>query len=291
MNLNFTFDLNKRNKVLGIDPLINSKYVCFLPGVMEFGWYIMCMVKRVHGFNHNNKIVCCKPGHEALFPSASLFFYDWQDVDDDKKAGIYALQNQNEIKEKILKQYNILPEEITFLYPEESGWDEKISLAEFTFIPRPKNDLNIKVDVVLCPRNRQMDPLRNWTKENWQKVVNGLVEVGYNVGLCGVKETSFNLDNVKFKSWDYLDIEGDLNLMLHSKCICVQESGLAYLAYLTNKPIFFVGKHLHADFGADLHRNKDVFFHETICWHDPNILVNEIISFLRKDNMNSMVNP
>ena len=37
-----------------------TKWVCFLPWASEFGWYVMNHVKRVHGYNHPNKIACIK---------------------------------------------------------------------------------------------------------------------------------------------------------------------------------------------------------------------------------------
>jgi hypothetical protein len=133
---------------------------------------------------------------------------------------------------------------------------------------------------MIAPRNRSVDPNRNWTEESWNYVVDKLHSLNISVGICGQRQTSFDCKNAKYRSWDFGDIEGDLNIILNSKCCILQESGLAYLTYMCEKPVLFVG-HYHRDFGADLHRNQDIFFKEVEgCLDNPDILVNEIVSYL-----------
>lgn len=272
-------------KVLGLDEFEpKTKYVCFLPFRGEFGWYLMTFVKRVHGFNHNNIIVCTKPGHESLFPKAKNFFYDWQDISDNLKAGVHYLTDEDVLKKNICQYFSLSEDDITFLYPQESSWEEKSTLAKFSFIPKPKKILDLQVDVMIAPRNRIMDQNRNWSQDAWDYVVNRLYYLGISVGICGQKETSFDCKRAKYRAWEMGDIEGDLNIILNSKCCILQESGLAYLTYMCEKPVLFVG-HYHRDFGADLHRNQEIFFKEVHgCLNNPDILVDSVIEYLKLHN-------
>jgi endonuclease III-like uncharacterized protein len=89
------------------------------------------------------------------------------------------------------------------------------------------------------------------------------------------------LHNVLYKSYDYIDVDSDVELMNNAKLVVSQESGLAYLSYLCHRPTFIID-HYHKDFGADLHRDLSVPFREVKhVWSDPDALVNEIISFLK----------
>ena len=270
-------------KVLGLEPYqTNNRYVCFLPFRGEFGWYLMTFVKRVQGYNHTNKIVCIKSGHEALFPTASNFFYDWKDCLDNEKAGIFTNQDEELIKNKIINFMGT--DDIHFVSSSETSWEEKDSLSNNTFIPKPCHNYidNFVVDICLCPRKREVDAHRNWTKEKWQTVVNILNANNITTAICGTKDTSFNLENVKYKSYDYIDVDTDIKLMLNSKLVIVQESGLQYLSFLCERPTFCID-HYHKDYGADLHRNKNVAFKAlTNVWENPNQLVVEIKHFLEK---------
>jgi len=274
-------DLERLSKVLGLNEYQpKNKYVCFLPFIGEFGWYLMTCVKRIHGYNHSNKIVCIKPGHECLFPTAKQFFYDWQDIPDHKKAGIYEkFDHETAIKEKIKKQLNT--DDIYFCSPSETSWKEKNTLANNLFIPQSNHNFGLKTDIVITPRNRKMDPHRNWKQENWQLVVDELAKLNITVAVCGAKDSTFKLNNVKYKSYDYIDVDSDVELINNSQLVITQESGLQYLSFLCQKPTFCID-HYHRDFGADLHRNQHIPFRELMfqVWDNPIKLAQEIILFL-----------
>ncbi len=276
------FDQDKINKVLGIGEYQpTNKFVCFLPFLGEFGWYIMTHVKRVQGYNHSNKIVCVKSGHECLFPKAKQFYHDWKDIEDNQKAGIYEIHDhETELKNKICDHFNT--DDIHFISTSEVSWDEKLSLANNVFIPKSLHNIGLKTDIVITPRNRKIDPHRNWTAENWQHVINKLVDNNISIGLCGTKNTSFNLNNVLHKSYDYIDVDSDVELMNNTKLVISQESGLAYLSYLCKRPTFIID-HYHRDFGADLHRDESIAFKEVKhVWSNPDALVDEVMLFLNR---------
>lgn len=264
----------KLNKVLGLgEHKPQNKYVCFLPFIGEFGWYIQNFVKRIHGYNHSNKIVCTKRGHECLFPLAQQFYYDWQDVDDSIKMGVLTNADEDVLKNKIIEYMQT--DDIFFLSPSETSWEEKESLAYITFIPQSLHNKGLKADVVIAPRNRTVDARRNDTKENWQSLVNELTQQNITVGVCGAANTSFNLDNIKYKSYDYIDVDSDVELINNSKLVIVHESGMQYLSFLCEKPTFCIDHYLGES--SNLHRNPSVPFKELKYFlGDTKKLVNEI---------------
>lgn len=249
---------------------VSSKTVCFLPFIGEFGWMIMCCAKRVHGFDHTNKVVCIKRGHECLFPTASHFFYDWQDtLPDAKKAGV-AVEDNEDIRRAISERF----EDVTFLSPTDTSWEEKQSLAHIHFVPEPIERKGLKTDVVLAPRNRALDPTRNWPPARWQIVVDGLKERGYTIGVIGAKSTSLVLRGVDVNAWDHTDVDSDVEMLRNARLVVGQESGMAYLAMLCEAPLLIID-HCHEHI-ANRHRRPGVFFKvNRACFGDPLLTVNE----------------
>ena len=271
--------MNERyQKILGLgNHSPTTEWVCFLPWVSEFGWYIMNHVKRIHGYNHHKKIVCVKPGHECLFPTASKFFYDWKDVrTDGQKAGVLDHSKNQEIIDKITKEYG---PDITFLYPSETSWEEKTSLASHTFIPKPLHNHDFNVDIVITPRFRQLERTRNY--RYWHSIATRFTRMGYKVGICGHKESSFSdIEDAEVFSWDYIDVDTDVELMLKSKVVITQESGLAYLAMMCKKPIIYIDKcHHHV---ADAHLDPTIPFYEIPGpWNNPDKLIKVVKSLCK----------
>lgn len=241
---------------------------------------IMCFIKKFHADPSPDKIICCKPGHECLFPTASKFYYDWKDIPDNQKAGAAVVTDEDEIIQRVK---NWLPgQEIEFVRLSEYGWHNKHDFASHSFIPQSKNNLGLKVDVVITPRKRTIDVWRNWSHNHWQRTVDALKQQNITVGVCGNRETTFDLNNVLYKAYDYVDVDSDVELMNNAKLVITQESGLQYLSFLCQKPTMCID-HYHHDFGADLHRNPDIFFKEVKhVWSNPDMLVQEILIFLKE---------
>lgn len=252
----------------------------YLPFLGEFGWYLMTWVKQFHADKCPEKVICCKRGHECLFPTALGFFYDWQDIDDSNKAGIYEnFSHEAALREKIHLQY---PNHcLEFISPSRSGWHDKHDYASNTFKPICAFPRDLKADVVITPRHRQVDIRRNWTQNNWQYVVDRLVQKGISVGVCGAKDSTFHLNNVKHKSYDHVDVESDVEMMNNAKLVVTQESGLQYLSFMCERPTFCID-HYHKDHGSELHRPQHVPFKEvSYVWHQPELLVQEIEFFIK----------
>lgn len=260
--------------------------ICFLPFRGEFGWYLCSYVRMIHRYNGyaNTKIVCIKPGHECLFPSANAFFYDWKDIPDEHKAGIISMEDEGEIKRKVIEQFG--QEDIEFISPSIVNWDNRHTFFQYNFVPQPMVKRNLTVDVVITPRKRKIDPHRNWDCTNWQIVVNELVKKGYTVGVCGTKDTSCELQNVLHKSYDHTDIDSDVELMMGAKLVITQESGLQYLSFMCRRPTFCIG-HYHKDHGADLYRDLSVPFRELgEPAGNPYWTIDQIVSFLESKQNN-----
>lgn len=245
-------EFERYNRILGLDKFKpKTDYVCFMPWLGEFGWYIMNHVKRIHGYNHPNKIICIKKGHECLFPTAKHFFYDWEDVPDTQKAGVGVVSAAEAeiIKEKVTRQFG--SSSITFISPSDTSWEEKTSLAHFHFNPKPLENHGFQTDVVIAPRKRRIDRLRNLTC--WQKLIDRLTAQGLTVSACGNLEASVtDLSGLKYKSWDYTDVDSDVELIQSAKVFVGQESGLMYLAMLCEKPLFILDNY-HSEI-AEKHR-------------------------------------
>ena len=249
-------DVDRYNYILGLDshkPKANK--VCFLPWLGEFGWYIFNHIKRIYGYNHNYKIACIKPGHECLFPNTQEFFYDWEDIEDSRKAGVNHISKPTKmkLKTKLIAKYG---EDIHFVDPSDTFWTEKETLAHFKFVPKAYNDFGLDTDVTLLPRYRND---RNWNITNWQALVNAFNHVGLKIGVCGSKDTTLKLSNVAHYAYDHVDIDSDVEIISKTKIIIGQDSGLLYLGGLCRKPTIMIG-HMFTPEITKLHLDDDVFF-------------------------------
>jgi len=266
---------DRYQRVLGLGKYQpKTEYVCLLPWASEFGWYIMNHVKRLHAYNHPKKIVCIKKGHECLFPTATKFFYDWIDyVPDQNRGGIVTYRYNEEIKKKILKKYN----DVTFISPNDTSWNEKTSLAKHTFVPKSKHNHNFNIDVVITPRLRKVDVLRNYPKQ-WQKITNMLLKAGLRVGVCGAKQYSVHVKGAHYYSWNYIDVDTDVEMILTSRVVISQESGLAYLTMMCKKPLIIIDNcHTHI---ARAHRDPSIYFMNIMgAWNKKRELLKQVQRF------------
>lgn len=238
--------------ILGLDE--PARTTVFLPWIGEFGWYLMNHVKRIHAYNATKKIAYIKPGHECLFPTVQEFVYDWQDVHDDVKAGIVPNTQRPELVDQIIAKYG---PDVKIVNHEETTWDEKESLAKHTFVPYNKHKHDLKVDVVIAARKRNMDPMRNL--DCWQTIVDQLVERGCTIGLVGNKAGTAELKGITHCASDYIDVDTDVELIRSAKFCIAQDSGMAFLMMMCRKPLYMID-HEPVHPVRDLHRDPTVFF-------------------------------
>ena len=143
---------------------------------------------------------------------------------------------KEDLKDVLLERYG---DDITFADPQDTSWAEKKSLAAFTFKPQPANNHNFDIDIAITPRCRQIDPVRNY--KFWQSIVDELSSRGYRVAACGTAEESFDLNGLAVRSWDYIDVDSDVEIFNTSRVVITQDTGLAYLAMLCERPIIMIG--------------------------------------------------
>lgn len=237
----------------------------------------MTYVKAIH--SESPGIVCCKRGHECLFPNALGFYYNWGDISDHMKAGIHSdFSHEKRLKDQLSQIYP----DAEFISPSRHGWHDRHDYAKHTFIPKVNFPLGLQADVVITPRNRQVDANRNWKPEHWQYLINSLNERGISVAVCGARDSTFKLDGAKYYSYEHVDVESDVELMLNAKLVITQESGLQYLSFLCERPTFCIGNYM-GDLGSDLHRPMHVPFkalgQDVVA--DPALLVKEVEFFFK----------
>jgi len=237
----------------------SDKTTVFLPNYGEFGPIIDKLVKIVHFHQSPKKIVCCKRGEEALYPSASEFFYDWEDfVKDEDKWGFFS-------KRKISKYVNTnytnykqkLSIEIDKIISKLGGdnnyfylWNfniDKIFTNKYSHIFRPElkpiTKCGLNVDIVISPRNRKSRIESNCGF--WEDIVCELTNNGYSVGSIGKEETSEKIKGISLNSWSHDDNSSAIIEMLQNcKLYIGIDTGTSHLASLLSVPmmVFF-----HAD--------------------------------------------
>lgn len=273
-------------------------YICYLPCRAELGWLITSHVKRFHSDPYHKKIAFIKPGFEALFPTANEFFYRWADIQDKYKAGVIKSdeftiaelqQNEEEIdKQRVMEDFG---EDIVFVSAQDITCDNRHAWKDSKFIPKPHYQYEqflIQTDVVLCPRKREMDAYRNWTEAHWLKVLNSLTAQGLRVGIAGAIDSTFHLNGAWAYSYlDAVGVDKDLAMMLNTKLVVGQESGLQYLAHLCQKPFFCIdyshpASVFHQNPGIPFkHWNTGVVGECGKVWHDPDLLIQEITNYLK----------
>ncbi len=194
----------------------------FLPFIGEVGWMIMHQMRLVHFTEAKSKIVCCKIGQEALFPSATDFFYDWESPDKESPVGTGKNYEWKDIRAKFPLA---LPVHTGGLSTHEEfkmiSQGHKIPLT-----PRFKRDL--AVDVCIGTRNLPLLPEKNY--QHWQKLADTLTEMGLTFAVIGTRDSSYALKHMKYMSGDFGDWDAAIELLQNCNLFVSTDSGSAHLA-------------------------------------------------------------
>lgn len=212
--------------------------VVFLPFIGEFGNLIWTHIRIVHWHKSKEKIVCCKPGQEALFPSAYAFFTNWQDSTPDTMligSGGGIPQNWNSIEDRFkgyrcLTSGRLLPRQEVYLINRK----ERIKFS-------PKIS-GIYADVVIGIRKRQWGSHKNWN--HWQIVADGLSKKGISFAVIGDKATSFNLNGQICHTDGNCDLA--IELLKSCKLYVGTDTGSSHLAATVGTKML-VFRELHPD--------------------------------------------
>jgi len=225
-------------------PVPSSKKLIILPWAGEFGGFIMLHMRRVHLLEADEKIVCCKPGQEIFFPSATEFYYDydlggWES--DDWKHGISkgAWSHLEEIGKSMAEKHPRFSEfEVVLPYREwhcYGDFDEGV----YTFFDLKPKEIDTDVDIVIGGRNRAVSSHRNYSE--WSRVVPVLQEAGYKVGAVGAPDSSFDMDFVDERAWDWDDFDNaTVAMMQKAKLVVTTGCGIAPLGIFLRKPMVMI---------------------------------------------------
>jgi len=214
-----------------------DKPIVILPHYGEFGFFIFRYIRLVHEIQAPQKIVCCEPSQKLFFPSASDFFYDWENpLSDDNRRGWSDNHHEDSIKDKS-KLISIFSEK----YPNH----EIVDLSKYDgTIPKsvpkikPNKLRGLKCDVVIGPRKRGRRGSKNWN--HWNKLGEMLESSGISYAILGKQESSYKVPGAKYYSWTYPDEDSEVELIQSSKFYIGNNTGTAHLAALLQKPMIVI---------------------------------------------------
>lgn len=237
-----------------LDESINREKVVILPFYGEYGWFLNSYIRLVHYYISSKKVVCCRRGEEAYFPSATEFYYEWKDIfEDSEKCGFRNTWPIGPLFEETSEE-KILATKLTARYPEHEllGFHYGIPPELVQYFPVPikiQRQYNLHPDVVICARRRYAmgnfgdRGTRNY--EQWPRIIEPLLESGYQIGIIGKHDTSYNFPGIQIRSWEYEDSVGAVFEMLSNARLFIgTDTGPTHLAALSQTPmILFRNEH------------------------------------------------
>jgi len=241
----------------------------YLPYRSEFGFVCMVHAPQVHADPHE-KIVCCEPGYEALYPSASAFVeVPARKCYDDRREW-----REPEMEAGIIR-----------CYPDAKHIACDFAAPRRQFKPEPLVSYAIDCDVVIVPRRRDYGGSRNWP--HWLRACELLKAAGLKVFAAGSADAS---ENVNCESaWDYArNIDASLSAMRTAKLVLCGATGFMHLAVMAACPVSVIAhgdglespstdRRINFDWlleqnhmGVEVERIRDG-------WHDPEGVVRGVV--------------
>ncbi len=227
------------------------KPTIFLPNYGEFGSTVHKLIKMVHFHTSPEKIVCCKKGDEALFPSANKFYYDWEDcVEDVHRWGFFTKKRLQGRKNHRYREYQNLialdfekikqafGQDCNYIHLWKYNHDNYFQdyAHHFRVKLTPIIAQDIKADIIISPRDRKGRPENNFLK--WDRLINVFNRNGYSVGCVGSEEQSLKLNSSYVNSWDYEDNSSAvIELLGNCKLYLGLDTGVSHLASMMSAPM------------------------------------------------------
>lgn len=197
----------------------------FLPFVGEFGHQLAYHVRLIQFHKAAEKIVCCRPGLEVLYPSATHFFTDWRDpIDDSVRAGAGDALAWPEIARQFPE---FTPVSAGGLTPREE-WDQSFIIGPDRKIPFAPRRRGLQVDVCIGTRKRDFLPEKNWPHA--QAVADWCRDRGLTYAVIGTRGSSYPLDGQQCMSGDYGDVDAAIELLQSCQLFVATDSGSSHLA-------------------------------------------------------------
>ncbi len=211
----------------------------------EFGHEIITCVRLIHFHRASEKIVCCRPGHEVLYPSASAYVTDWTDlIPDAIRTGTSRTISMDMVREwpAIRARFSThhvvslaglsLEQELYVISPQ----------APIPFRPRKRG---LKADVLFGVRKRDLAPHRNWL--HWRRLAKAIQTAGLSFAIVAAKETSFDLPGQVAHSGDY-DTDAAIELLQNCHLFIGTDSGASHLAAAVGAPMLIIGRNESEEF-------------------------------------------
>ena len=281
------------------------KKTVFLPWRGEFGQMIMAHVRWVHQHPAATKVVCCRRGDEALFPSAVDYFYDWADMPDEMKCTKSLddhgnLQYLEWVQDRVRQKF--ADQDLEFVQPLDGGKPQRYKADPAKdFKPRPQTIACFPpIDVLVCPRFRKHGQHRNY--QHWEAVVKGLQANGLTVALAGMKQTSVDVRSVPehLKSWNYDSLDSTLHMMNVARVVLATDAGLAHLAVLNQSPLLVIYDQPGVEAGKPewpwvlphMQRHATVDCNPIINgWNNSQVVVDSVVSYLGVEDEGLRLSP
>jgi len=220
-----------------------DKPVIVLPYYGEFGFFMFYYVRWVNLIEAPQKIVCCNKGEEIFFPSASSFFYDWENpLADHAKKGYRDYDNPSKLKliELLSKRYpnydiidltkdpfNRFEHEGKYIYDLKSVFEIK-----------PKKLMGLKCDIVLGARKRPRSSYKNWP--HWDTLGEMLKADGLSYAVVGKEETTRKVKGAEVYSWEHPSPDSIVELLQSSKLFVGSCTGTSHLAAFLQVPMIII---------------------------------------------------
>jgi hypothetical protein len=213
----------------------------FLPHVGEFGHRIMTGIRLVHWHKASRKVVCCRPGEEVLYPSATEYVTDWKDpIEDAKRCGTGQPLDWPEIQARYpghtcIDTGNLdRQQELLCIHP-----DQRIPF-------RPKRR-RLAADACLGIRYRAFCREKNWP--GWNVVADAISAAGFTFAVIGSRPTTLDLHGQLHHSGDH-DTDAAVELLQNCRLYIGSDTGTSHLAATIGTPMLV--------FRQEWTRNRDL---------------------------------
>jgi FkbM family methyltransferase len=248
----------------------------FMPFLGEFGHEVMTHTRIVHYHQASEKIVCCRPGHQVLYPSATGFCTDWTDpLPDVLRVGT-------------LRSMPFVWQQLPNRFPGYQAIHPRgMTLAQELHVIRPGERLpfrpkrrGLKADLVFGVRRRDFAAYRNWP--HWPAVAAAARAHGWTFAVMGARETSFGLEGQVCHTGD-LDTDAAIELLQGCRLYVGTDSGGSHLAAAVGAPMLVFRERGTAD--RDLTWRMECINPGRVDvpiggWEDPQVIIDRINAHL-----------
>lgn len=202
----------------------------FLPFVGEFGHLCMTHIRLVHWHKARIKVVCCRPGEEVLYPSATSVVTDWRDPIPDAERVATIRDARPEWPDIVARYPDHHPVRAGNLDPRQ----ELYAINGSERVPFDPRRRDLRADVVFGVRFRAFSPERNWMY--WQRVADAVSDAGFTFAVIGHRATSYDLRGQYCHTGD-LDTDAAVELLQTCRLYVGTDSGNSHLAAAVGAPM------------------------------------------------------